>query len=443
MRRLTGFIKSASETTRHSLKVGISVKWHQARPVLSDLFGRCRVRILTFTTLYPNLLQPQHGIFVETRLRKLVASGVVGTRVVAPCPWFPFASARFGRYAVFARMPSEETRHGLHVEHPRYPVFPRVGMSAAPLALCAAVLPLLRRQIRDGRDFDLIDAHYFYPDGVAAVLLGRALDRPVIVTARGSDLNIIAQHAVPRSWIRWAARHADGLVAVSGGLKRRLVELGVGADRVRVLRNGVDLALFHPRDREAARASLGFTRPTLLAVGNLVALKQHWLMVEALTHLPEVELVIVGEGPERANIENLARERKVADRVRLLGRVPQDRLPEIYSAADLLLLVSTHEGWPNVLLESMACGTAVVVSPMDGIADIVATAEAGRILADITPSGLALVIRELLAAPPSRAATRLYAEQFDWQSTTDGQIALFHEILGRRSKVPPAPMHAA
>jgi teichuronic acid biosynthesis glycosyltransferase TuaC len=340
-------------------------------------------------------------------------------------------------------MPSEETRHGLHVEHPRYPVFPRVGMSAAPLALCAAVLPFLRRRIRRGHDFDLIDAHYFYPDGVAAVLLGRALDRPVTVTARGSDLNVIARHAVPRRWIRWAACHADGLVAVSGGLKRQLVELGIGADRVRVLRNGVDLALFHPRDRESARATLGLTRPSVVAVGNLVALKRHWLMVEALTQLPEVGLVIVGEGPERARIEKLARERKVADRVRLLGRVPQDRLPEIYSAADLLLLVSTHEGWPNVLLESMACGTPVAVSPIDGIADIVGAAEVGRILDDDTPSGLAFAIHELLTAPPSRAATRLYAEQFDWQGTTDGQIALFRDVLERRSKFRPAPAHAA
>jgi glycosyltransferase involved in cell wall biosynthesis len=153
--------------------------------------------------------------------------------------------------------------------------------------------------------------------------------------------------------------------------------------------------------------------------------------------------VIVGEGSERTSIEKLARERRVADRVRLLGRVPQDRLPEIYSAADLLLLVSTHEGWPNVLLESMACGTPVVVSPMDGIADIVGTADAGRVLADVTPNGLASAIRELLAAPPSRAATRLYAKQFDWQSTTDGQIALFHEILERRSKARPVPAHSA
>ena len=309
-------------------------------------------------------------------------------------------------------------------------VLPKIGMSVAPLALCAAILPFLRRQIRDGRDFDLIDAHYFYPDGVAAVLLGRALGRPVVVTARGSDLNLIAQHAIPRRWIRWAARHADGLVAVSSGLKQRLVELGVAAERVRVLRNGVDLALFRPHDRDAARHALGFTRPTLLAVGNLVALKRHRLMVEALAQLPDVELVIVGEGPERAAIERLARERQVADRVRLLGRVPQDRLPEIYSAADLLLLVSTHEGWPNVLLESMACGTPVVVSD-DGRHRRYRRRGARR---DASwpmsrRAGSPPTIRELLAAPPSRAATRRYAEQFDWQSTTEGQIALFHEIL--------------
>ena len=392
------------------------------------------MRILTFTTLYPSALQPQHGIFVETRLRALVASGAVDARVVAPCPWFPFASARFGRYALFAGTPREETRHGLHIDHPRYPILPKIGMSAAPLGLFAAILPLLRRQIIDGRDFDLIDAHYFYPDGPAAVLLGRVLGRPVVVTARGSDLNIIARHVIPRQWIRWAAQHADGLVAVSSGLRQRLVELGIGAERVQVLRNGVDLAFFHPCDRAAAQQALGFARPIVLAVGNLVTLKRHNLVVEALTQLPEVELVIVGDGPERGAIENLARKRGIADRVRLPGRVPQDRLPRFYSAADLLVLVSTHEGWPNVLLESMACGTPVVVSDIAGITDIVASVDAGRIVADVTPRRLATAIRELLAAPPSRAATRAYAEQFDWQSTTDGQIALFREVLDRRSR---------
>ena len=179
------------------------------------------------------------------------------------------------------------------------------------------------------------------------------------------------------------------MVAVSSGLKQRLVEIGIAAERVRVLRNGVDLALFHPSDRDTARRALGFTRSTLIAVGNLVALKRHSLMIEALAQLRGVELVVVGDGPERGAIETLARELGVTDRVRLLGRMPQDRLPDIYGAADLLLLVSTHEGWPNVLLESMACGTPVVVSDIGGIADIVAAPEAGRILSDVTPSRLA------------------------------------------------------
>ena len=390
------------------------------------------MEILTFTTLYPSQIRPQHGIFVETRLRKLTESGAVGARVVAPCPWFPFASPRFGHYSLFARQPREEIRYGLHVDYPRYPQLPKIGMSAAPLALFASVLPVLRRQLRGGRDFDLIDAHYFYPDGVAAVLLGRALGRPVVVTARGSDLNLIAEYAIPQGWIRWSARHADGLVAVSRGLKQRLANLGIAEERVHVLRNGVDPALFRPTDRDAARQALGLTRPTLLAVGNLVRLKSHRMMVEALVGLPAVDLVIVGEGPERAAIEALARERQVADRVRLLGHVPQDRLPDIYSAADLLLLVSTHEGWPNVLLESMACGTPVIASDVDAIADIVAVPEAGRILKGPTPERLAATAREFLGALPARAATRAYAEGFDWQSTTEGQITLFHEICMHR-----------
>jgi len=397
------------------------------------------VQILTFSTLYPSVAQPQHGIFVETRLRKLVESGAVNARVMAPTPWFPFSSRFFGRYSDFARSPRTEVRHGLHISYPRYPQLPQVGMGIAPLALCSAVLPVLRRQIRAGQDFDLIDAHYSYPDGVAAVLLGRALDRPVVVTARGSDLNVIAEFAVPRRWIRWAVRHADGLVAVSSGLQRRLVGLGISEERVCVLRNGVDLTLFRPTDREAARIALGLTRPTLLAVGNLVGLKRHRLMIEALAGLPECDLIIVGEGPERAAIAALAQALRLADHVRLLGRVPQDRLPEIYTAADLLLLVSSSEGWPNVLLESMACGTAVIVSDLVGIEDIVAAPEAGIILPETTPSLIAAAVRDFFAAPPDRAATRAYAERFDWRGTTEGQIALFHKTCRGRAWRPLAP----
>jgi teichuronic acid biosynthesis glycosyltransferase TuaC len=397
------------------------------------------LRILTFTTLYPSVARPTHGIFVETRLRKLVEGGGVSARVVAPCPWFPITSSKFGAYSVFARTPRTETRHGIEIDHPRYPLLPKIGMSWAPLAICAAVLPQLRRQMREGKEFDLIDAHYFYPDGVAAILLGRALNRPVVITARGSDLNLIATYGLPQRWMRWAAGHAAGLVTVSAGLKRRLVALGASPDCVRVLRNGVDLAAFRPPpDREAARRSLGFTNPTLLAVGNLIPLKRHALIIEALAHLQGIDLAIVGDGPERPRIEAMVRQLGLAGRVRLLGRLPQESLPCIYGAADLLVHPSLREGWPNVLLESMACGTPVLAADFDSVGEIIGAPEAGGILARATPIGLAEAIGERLAARPQREAIRRYAEGFDWQVTTAGQLELFRQICNHTGTAPTA-----
>ncbi|MGH6968143.1 MAG: glycosyltransferase family 4 protein, partial [Stellaceae bacterium] len=158
------------------------------------------IRILTFTTLYPNAAQPNHGIFVENRLRHLVASGRVASRVLAPVPWFPFTHPAFGAYARYAQVPAAETRHDLAVVHPRYLIVPKFGMSLTPALLFAAALPAARR-LAAAQDFDLIDAHYAYPDGVAAVMLGRALGKPVAITARGTDVNLIPRHVLPRRMI--------------------------------------------------------------------------------------------------------------------------------------------------------------------------------------------------------------------------------------------------
>jgi glycosyltransferase involved in cell wall biosynthesis len=393
------------------------------------------VRIVTFTTLYPSIARPQFGIFVETRLRHLIATRRVAARVVAPCPWFPSTHPTFGKYAEFARIPRHEVRHGIAIDHPRYPLLPKLGMSLAPSLLFARMLPFLRGQIATGLDFDLIDAHYIYPDGVAAVLLGNVLRRPVVITSRGTDLNIIPDHVVARRQIVWAARHAAGLVTVSEGLRQRLVSLGIAAERVRVLRNGVDLSLFQPADRASVRSRLGLDRPTLLAVGNLIPLKGHALIIEALAMLPGMRLLIIGEGPLRQNLEEATRKYGVADRVAFFGRMPQERLVEFYSAADVLVLASSHEGWPNVLLESMACGTPVVSTPIPAASEMICSPEAGRIASERTPRAIANGIRELLMTSPSRAATRAYTDAFGWESTTEGQIALFSEILTQRPGV--------
>ena len=185
------------------------------------------MKILTFSTLFPNDIQPYHGVFVENRLRHLLERcDGIESRVIAPVPWFPFAGSAFGQYGKYAAAPRRETRHGLEIDHPRYPVIPKVGMTLAPFLLYAASRGPVRRLLESGYDFDLIDAHYFYPDGIAAAMLGRQLGKPVVITARGTDLNLIPQYALPRRMILWAAAQAAGMITVcaeghAGGPRRR------------------------------------------------------------------------------------------------------------------------------------------------------------------------------------------------------------------------------
>jgi teichuronic acid biosynthesis glycosyltransferase TuaC len=376
---------------------------------------------------------PYQGIFVENRLRHLLASDQIAAMVVAPVPWFPFAGPRFRGYATYARVPQEERRHGIAVVHPRYASIPKVGMSAAPFLMYRSLESYLSKLLHDRFAFDVIDAHYFYPDGVAAALLGRSLGKPVVITARGTDINLISRYRLARRWIRLAAERAAGIVAVSEALRARLLEIGVPGGRVQVLRNGVDLDLFAPRDRDAARRELelDLDGPIALSVGWLIPRKGHDLVLRAMAALPQVSVVIVGEGPEGPSLRRLAAQLGMGGRVRFLGAMPQERLAVVYNAADVLVLASTREGLPNVVLEALACGTPVVATAIWGTPEVVADPAVGRLVEERTPEALGAAIRDLLADPPARAAVRVYAERFAWGPTTAGQVRMFRSILSR------------
>jgi glycosyltransferase involved in cell wall biosynthesis len=390
------------------------------------------IRLLTFSNLFPHAARPNHGIFVENRLRHLLASGAASSVVLAPVPWFPSGAARFGTWAAHARAPRTETRHGIRILHPRFPVIPKVGMSLAPWLLYRAMVPHVARLLAEGQRFDAIDAHYVYPDGVAACWLGRRFGLPVVITARGTDVNLIPRHTIPRRLIQGAIRDAAALIAVSAALKQALVDLGAPEDKVTVLRNGVETGLFRPpADRAAPRAALGLAGPTLISVGGLIARKGHHRTIEAMRQLPGFTLLIAGEGPERDRLSGLIARLGLADRVRLLGPWPHRDLPALYGAADASVLASSREGWANVLLESMACGTPVVAADIWGNPEVVRAPEAGLIYRPNTPDGIAEGVMRLFAALPDRADTRTYAEVFGWDATTAGQLALFRRIIGQ------------
>lgn len=394
------------------------------------------MRILTFTTLYPNAARPNHGVFVETRLRQVLAQGSIEARVIAPVPWFPSTNHRFGTYAAYGRAPRTEERHGIKVWHPRYPVVPKVGMVLAPLLLALAARPAVARML-DTYPFELIDAHYFYPDGIAAVILGRVFRKPVVITARGSDINVIPRFTLPRKMIQWAAQQADRIVTVSQALQQRLVALGVAPGCISVLRNGVDLDLFRPTDRDEARKRLGFSGTTLFSVGHLVAAKGHDVAIRALARLPDCRLVIAGQGPQRRALMALAQALGVAGRVTLVGDMPQQELAVYYAAADALVLMSRTEGWPNVLLESMACGTPVITTDVGGTSEVVRAPEAGMLLRERTPDALVNAVKQFWTDRPDRAQTRRYAERFGWAATASAQLALYNDVVSR-SRAPGA-----
>jgi teichuronic acid biosynthesis glycosyltransferase TuaC len=366
------------------------------------------LRVLTLATLFPNGLRPNLGLFVERQTRALAARDGVAVEVVAPVglPLWPLSL--HPHYAPLRTLPGRETRNGLIVHRPRYRVWPAIGAAGNARRMADALLPVLR-EIRARFPFDVIDAEFFWPDGPAAMLLARALGLPFSIKARGSDIHLWGARPGIAEQIVAAGRAAGGLLAVSAALKADMAALGIPEGKIRVHHTGIDLDLFRPADRAAAKAALGVEGPLLVCAGALLERKGQDLAIAALKHLPGAALILVGDGPDRARLAGLAR----GARVRFLGNRPHAELPALLAAADVMVLPTVLEGLANVWVEALACGTPVVTSDVGGAREVIDRPEAGRLVSR-DPAAIAGAVKELLAAPPDQAAVRESALRFSW-----------------------------
>ncbi|MEZ5490760.1 MAG: glycosyltransferase [Gammaproteobacteria bacterium] len=404
------------------------------------------MRILTFTSLFPNNQYPNSAVFIKNRMAAVNDIPGVEVRVVAPVPWFPRIIPGDGRWQRLAKVPDQERIADLDVQHPRYVVTPKIGMSLYGKSMYRGSVRTVEKLYK-AWPFDLIDAHYVYPDGLAAMLLGHKLNIPVVVSARGTDMNLYPSIRSIAPLIKQTLKQTSHQIAVSQSLAEAMWGNGAARGRVAVIPNGIDPQTMQPVDTAEARRILQLEDPqksVLISVGNLVELKGHHLLIQALGILKNkgslnFSTYIIGRGGLRAKLQQQIDGLGLSDLVHLVGEVDNARLKYWYSAADISFLGSSREGWPNVVSESLACGTPVVATNVNGIPEILTRPEYGLIV-ERNVDAFVAGIEKALSIDWDRKRIAADGQLRSWGHVAREVIEVFKNVLEFRREHTPVEL---
>lgn len=395
--------------------------------------------VVVFSSLFPSLCQPSAGLFVRERMFRVGAH--LPLSVVAPNPWFPFQGViRLWRPHFRPGAPTHERQSGIDVWFPRFLSLPGLLKRYDGIMMALSAYSRMRALRHAGR-LDIIDAHFGYPDGYAAVLLGRWLGVPVTITMRGTE----GRHAGdpilgPR--LKRALENADRVFAVADALKQVAIKLGVPPNRVEVVGNGVDAERFKPHDLGSAREQLGLDAkaPVLISVGGLVPRKGFHRVIDLIPQLkpefPRLTYLVVGgasaEGDMRTQLEAQVASLGLSDSVHFLGTLPPEKLAKVLSAANVFVLSTANEGWANVFLEAMACGLPVVTTDVGGNREVICHPFLGHIVPFGDDAAMRNAIAQSLLRHWDHAAIRRFAEENSWDARVVGLVAAFKAIYQSR-----------
>jgi len=402
------------------------------------------MKVLVFTSLYPNNIWPNHGVFVKERMTHFAKVSGCEVKVVAPVPYFP--PLKINSRWLFSQVARKERIEGIEVYHPRYLMTPKFGMITYGFLMFLSSIQTLKR-LKESFDFDLIDSHFVYPDGFAAVLLGKLFNKPVVVSARGSDINLYRQFPMIRKILQYTLNNANRVIAVCEALKQAMLSLPIIEDNISVIPNGVDEGKFFPYSKEQARQTLGLPHKKIIcSVGALIPLKGHHHLIQAFKNLADsyreenVCLVIIGEGPSRKYLQTLISSLNLSSQIKLVGSISHQDLYLWYSAADVFCLASSREGWPNVILESLACATPVVATEVGGIPEIIRSDKIG-LLTKTNEECLSKSLRLALSKEWEPEAIVHYARQHTWIGVASSVSAVFTSAMSNHGGVKNSTEH--
>ncbi len=397
------------------------------------------MHVVLFTNAFPNSAEPQRGAFTVQIARAL--DDMVDLDIVAPLPLVPGWMAP--RHPI-AGVPAVEQIKGLVVHHPRYLVIPKIAGATHAATLALAALAVIR-DIHRRRPIDIVNSHWIYPDGVAAVWIGRRLGVPVCLTALGCDINAYPKMRLRKPQIVWALRHAHGLSAVSRNLQDGMLALLQERPRrcgakdskhtfdIRVIPNGVDHHRFFPLPTIEARRRIGLDvqGPVVLTVGSQDEVKGTRYLVEAiamLTEIPKVRLVLVGEGPLRGRLERLGMELGIFDRLYFAGKRDHAEIPLWMNAADVFCLPSLREGHPNVVMEALACGIPVVASDVGAVSELLRP-QTGIVVRPADSHALSQALRSALQRSWNRDDIRNSVRSSSWETCARSYFNWYQEMM--------------
>ena len=391
------------------------------------------MKVLLISNIFPNSAEKERGVFTYGIAMALKAR--CRLEVAAPLPWVPapLRKKNQGKY-IHAQVPYKEEIGGLKVYHPRYAVIPGVLGFMHSAFMFLPILRLIKRLERK-EHIDLINAHWIFPDGVAAVWAARKLGKPVVLTALGCDINHYPSLLFRKGLIKGALRKTDAVTVKGNSLREKVRGLHVPDEKIHVIPNGIDLQHFRIMDKAAARRQLNIRGdgPFLLTVGSLDEVKGSRYLLEALSRMPHElkpppHLLMVGDGPLKQSLLSQARDFGIAQQISFFGRRPHHEIPIWMNAADLFCLPSIREGRPNALMEALACGTPAVASRVGSVPEIIHD-ENGRMAGAGDSESLRRQILGCLDRSWDREAVRKSVSGFTWDQCAALYMGTFQQVL--------------
>lgn len=377
------------------------------------------MKVVCVTNLFPDRSRPEFAPFNRQQFVHLAERHEL--HVVSPVPWpHRLNLALAGK----APAPPDSCAGRLRAYYPTYfytPKMLRARYGSFYLLSIRSVFERIAKRLQP----DVVYATWAYPDCYAAVRAAAPFGIPVVSRLHGSDINDYLQFPDRKRLILDAMRRSAAIVSVSKDLKRTLSAEGIDGGKIHVVYNGVDRDVFHPMERDEARRRLGLSdgAEIVLFAGNLKPVKRVDLLIGALARLGRegLELHVLGAGPERSRLERLAAELEISPRVRFHGTVPHQSLGLWFNACNVFCLPSRNEGTPNVLLESLACGTPVVASDTGGIPEILSEGSGLRFPPE-SADGLVETLREGLSRRWDRGRIVSPAGSWEQNAAAVGEV---------------------